>query len=128
MSEIHSTAILDVGRALPIGLDMNLEASRRTLRFPPHPLMVWLFCSQNTPAAPKRIVMKKRWTAALLLGVQLCAQPAYAWDAVGHQVIARIAWDNMTPRARSAAVALLSNAPADSDLRTLWPAVGTSEV
>jgi hypothetical protein len=68
--------------------------------------------------------MRKRWTAALLLGLMLAAQPAYAWDAVGHQAIAQIAWESMTPRARQAAVALLNQAPDDSDLLRLYPLEG----
>jgi hypothetical protein len=72
--------------------------------------------------------MKKRFPALLLLSAQLFAQPAHAWDAVGHQVIARIAWENMTPRTRTAAVALLSNAPTDSDLRLFYPSVGPNPI
>jgi hypothetical protein len=67
----------------------------------------------------------KKWIAAgtLALGL-LTAAPALAWDPIGHQVVARIAWENMTPRARAAAVALLTNAPADAGLRELYPATG----
>lgn len=56
---------------------------------------------------------------ALLL-VLLAPRPAQAWDAVGHRVIARIAWEQMTPRARAAAVALLSHAPDDSGILDLY--------
>src|SRR5687768_9794839 len=66
----------------------------------------------------------KKLSAIVLLSAQFLAQPAYAWDAVGHHVIARIAWENMTPRTRTAAVALLTNAPADSDLWLFYPPVG----
>lgn len=61
----------------------------------------------------------------MLLGAGVLAllTPATAsgWDATGHQVVARIAWDNMSPRARSAAVALLRSAPGDAGLAQLFP-------
>jgi hypothetical protein len=44
---------------------------------------------------------------------------ANAWDAVGHETIARIAWDRMTPAARAKAVALLRAAPPLSGIRDL---------
>ncbi|HEX2190350.1 MAG TPA: S1/P1 nuclease [Longimicrobiaceae bacterium] len=71
--------------------------------------------------------MKRRWIAATVLAGQLLAQPAYAWDEIGHEVIARIAWANLTPQARAAAAAILSHAPEDSGLRALRPAGGTLE-
>jgi hypothetical protein len=49
------------------------------------------------------------------------ARPARAWDEMGHKVVARIAWDRLTPRARERAVALLMAAPADAGLRQLLP-------
>lgn len=52
------------------------------------------------------------------------AQPARAWDEVGHKVVARIAWNHMTPLARERAVALLMNAPAGAGLRELLPEDG----
>lgn len=62
--------------------------------------------------------MKGRFTllfalAALVLG----ARPAYAWDDFGHKLVARIAWDNMTPQARSRAIAILQHAGMDTGLR-----------
>ena len=68
--------------------------------------------------------MKTRWIAAVVLAGQLIAQPAYAWDEIGHEVIARIAWASMSPEARAAAAALLSNAPEDSGLPALNPGSG----
>ena len=53
--------------------------------------------------------------------------PAYAWDELGHRVIARIAWDQMTPQARERATQLLLAAPAGAGLRELMPAGGTPE-
>jgi len=64
--------------------------------------------------------MRKRSLAVLLLCL-LSARPALAWDAFGHELIARIAWMYMTPQARAAAVALLRQAPDDSDLLSLVP-------
>jgi hypothetical protein len=71
--------------------------------------------------------MKRRWIAGLALAGQLFALPAHAWDAVGHQVIARIAWETMSPQARAAAAAILSNAPEGSGLLEMVPARGKAE-
>lgn len=57
--------------------------------------------------------------AAALVALGLGARPAYAWDELGHRVVARIAWDHLTPRAQAAAVRLLMNAPANSGLPAL---------
>jgi hypothetical protein len=60
----------------------------------------------------------KRWftllavLAAMLLGVR----PAYAWDDFGHRLVARIAWENMTPQARARAIAILRGAAEDTRL------------
>ena len=51
---------------------------------------------------------------------------AALWDATGHQVVARIAWDHMTPLTRSRVVALLRAAPAGADVCDLGPAGGAS--
>ena len=64
--------------------------------------------------------MKRAW---MFLGLAAClasaARPARAWDALGHEVIARIAWEHMQPETREKAVALLRSAPADADLANL---------
>jgi hypothetical protein len=67
--------------------------------------------------------MIRRLLAAVLAlgGALLTASPAHAWDEVGHKVVARIAWDHMTPRAREQAVALLMAAPEDAGIRALMP-------
>jgi hypothetical protein len=62
--------------------------------------------------------------ALALAGSLLSAAPAHAWDELGHKVVARIAWDNMTPRARQQAVALLMAAPDDAGIRALMPTDG----
>ncbi|HEX8906485.1 MAG TPA: S1/P1 nuclease, partial [Longimicrobiaceae bacterium] len=65
--------------------------------------------------------------AAALAAVAMMTRPAYAWDELGHRVVARIAWDQMTPQARAAAVRLLMNAPANTGLRELMPSAGSAE-
>ncbi len=52
-------------------------------------------------------------TAALVLG----ASPAYAWDDFGHRLVARIAWENMTPQARARAISILRSAAPETGLR-----------
>ena len=70
--------------------------------------------------------MIRRLLAAIfaLGGALLTATPVHAWDEVGHKVVARIAWDHMTPRAREQAVALLMAAPQDAGIRALMPGDG----
>lgn len=55
------------------------------------------------------------------LAVLLAAPvPLAAWDDVGHQVVAAIAWRHMKPETRSRVVALLRSAPADAGLASLY--------
>ncbi len=49
------------------------------------------------------------------------SSPALAWDYFGHQVVARIAWNELRPETREAAVALLMAAPDDAHLACLLP-------
>lgn len=65
--------------------------------------------------------MKKTCTLLLLTLTLLAARPALAWDALGHEVIALIAWEHMRPETRARAVELLKAAPADADLANLLP-------
>lgn len=58
--------------------------------------------------------------AALALAGLLAPARAFAWDDLGHRVVARIAWENMTLQARANAVALLRAAPEESGLPLLW--------
>jgi hypothetical protein len=61
--------------------------------------------------------MRKALLLVLALAAPLLApRPARAWDDIGHMVVARIAWENMTPQARSAAVAILRGAPAGTGI------------
>jgi hypothetical protein len=62
-----------------------------------------------------------RISLALVLTL-LVPHPAGAWNATGHQVVARIAWDAMTPAARRQVVALLEAGPGDACLVDLLPA------
>ncbi|HLM67564.1 MAG TPA: S1/P1 nuclease, partial [Longimicrobium sp.] len=57
-------------------------------------------------------------TAALLA---FGAPPAHAWDEFGHVVVARIAWENMTPQARGRAIQILRGAPPGSGLSQGFP-------
>ncbi|MDQ6786124.1 MAG: BON domain-containing protein [Acidobacteriota bacterium] len=43
-----------------------------------------------------------------------------AWDDTGHKLTAYIAWEQMTPQAREAAVKILLSAPEDSDLSVFY--------
>jgi len=62
--------------------------------------------------------MKRCFTLlAALLSLVLATRPAYAWDDFGHRVVARIAWENMTPQARTRAIAILRAAALDTRLR-----------
>jgi nuclease S1 len=75
----------------------------------------------------ERAMKLGRVGALAMLAVALATRPAYAWDELGHRVVARIAWDRMTPEARAAAVRLLMNAPENSGLRALMPSAGSDE-
>lgn len=55
------------------------------------------------------------WAVAALL--VFGAHPAYAWDHFGHQLVARIAWEQMTPEARARAIQILRGAALDTRLR-----------
>lgn len=66
--------------------------------------------------------MKKSLSFILLVAVSLLTpRAAHAWGAPGHEVVARIAWENMTPKARQKVVLLLSQAPTDACLLSLIP-------
>lgn len=64
--------------------------------------------------------MKRALLAAALAAGMLAPARAHAWDDLGHRVVARIAWESMTPRARQEAVALLRAAPEETGLPLLW--------
>jgi hypothetical protein len=54
---------------------------------------------------------------AMFAALALSARPAYAWDDFGHRLVARIAWENMTPHARARAIAILRGASHDTGLQ-----------
>lgn len=54
------------------------------------------------------------WSALTLL--VLGASPTHAWDDFGHRLVARIAWENMTPQARTRAIAILRGAAPETRL------------
>ena len=63
--------------------------------------------------------MKKSLLLCVLLFI--FALPSFAWDDSGHKLVAYIAWQQMSPEAREAAIKLLLNAPEDSQLPALYP-------
>ncbi|MDQ1706818.1 MAG: hypothetical protein QOJ88_29 [Pyrinomonadaceae bacterium] len=65
--------------------------------------------------------MKKLFLNLLLVVIVFSTQSALGWNSTGHILVARIAWDNMSPAARKNAVNLLMQAPADACLRDLFP-------
>lgn len=70
----------------------------------------------------KGTCMKRQLFSVLTLALFLVAtQSVVAWNGTGHQVVAGIAWDNMTSAARQNAIALLQAAPLDACLRDLFP-------
>lgn len=67
--------------------------------------------------------MKRYHVAALVLALALCLpQSVQAWDNTGHELVAAIAWDNMTPAARQKAFGILNAASNNICLRELFPA------
>ena len=66
--------------------------------------------------------MKKRVCAVCLMAFMLLLPGrALAWNAIGHEVVARIAWEKMKPETRDKLIALLMQAPPDADLASLLP-------
>ena len=59
--------------------------------------------------------------SALWIGLSGGLGPASAWNDTGHQVVALIAWDNLSPAARSKLVAAMRQAPPESQLPGLFP-------
>jgi hypothetical protein len=53
------------------------------------------------------------WIVAVLI---FAARPAYAWDDFGHRLVARIAWEQMTPQARARAIQIMQGAAPDTRL------------
>ena len=68
--------------------------------------------------------MRKRLVPPL--AVLLVVPALAAWNAPGHGSGAEIAWEQLTPRARARAVALLMRGPARAALQSLRPVEGTA--
>lgn len=62
--------------------------------------------------------------AALAAALPATPAVARAWDEVGHQAIALVAWQALSPAARARAAALLRAAPPATGLAALRPATG----
>ncbi len=66
--------------------------------------------------------MKRLGFPALVLVLVSCLPSSLlAWNGTGHELVAGIAWDNMSPDARNKAIALLKSAPSDACLLDLFP-------
>lgn len=64
-----------------------------------------------------------RLAAAVLLCVAAMPTQGFSWNFVGHETIARIAWENLTPQARTQMRALIRRHPAlNADLLSGMPA------
>ena len=56
--------------------------------------------------------MKRHGLPVLALVLLSCLpQSLLAWNSTGHELVAGIAWDNMSPDAQQKAIALLKSAP-----------------
>src|SRR5262245_49595856 len=55
-----------------------------------------------------------------LLSAGLLVQPAAAWNATGHQVVALVAWGELKPETRDKVVNLLKQAPPEAGLADLF--------
>jgi hypothetical protein len=66
--------------------------------------------------------MRLTFTCLLFIFMLSLPERASAWNATGHQLVARIAWNAMTPAVRQRVIALLEAAPSDACLRELLPA------
>lgn len=70
--------------------------------------------------------MKRCFATCLIATALLLPQTAFAWNATGHKVVARIAWEKMQPQTRRRVMALMSLAPPDANLTSMLPADGRS--
>jgi acid phosphatase len=66
--------------------------------------------------------MKRLGLPLLALVLVSCLpQSVLAWNGTGHELVAGIAWDNMSPATQQKAIAILKNAPSDACLLELFP-------
>ena len=71
----------------------------------------------------------RRLAAAAAIAVMIlpiAPRAALAWDDLGHMVITRIAWSQLTPRTRERLIAMLMQAPADAGIAELRPPAADS--
>ncbi len=70
--------------------------------------------------------MLKKFALSFVLALisTFCVMPALAWNDVGHQITAYVAWQRMTPAARAEAIRILRRAPEDSGLANLFTDYG----
>lgn len=62
---------------------------------------------------------RKLFLILTLISALLLPQSVLAWNATGHQLVARIAWEHMTPTTRQNVIMLLQKAPPDACLLDL---------
>jgi hypothetical protein len=67
--------------------------------------------------------MSQRLSPILIAGLLALFSPVrvFAWDAFGHQLVARIAWDHLTATTKTNVITLLEGAPKDGCLLNLFP-------
>jgi hypothetical protein len=70
---------------------------------------------------------RKALPLLVLIFAMLLPSSANAWNATGHQLVARIAWEQMTDNARRNVLAILTGAPHDACLLDLMPNTGSPE-
>lgn len=59
-------------------------------------------------------MVRVRWFGVIVAGWLLLVPSALAWGPLGHRVIARLAWQQLTPQARAAVTRLLETGDRDS--------------
>ena len=64
-------------------------------------------------------MIKRGFVVCLIASALLLPQTALAWNATGHEVVARIAWEKVEPQTRLAVMALMMRAPTDAYLANL---------
>jgi osmotically-inducible protein OsmY len=71
--------------------------------------------------------MSKIKNLFLLIACFALTNTAFAWDDAGHKLTGYIAWQQMTPQARAAAIKILRSAPEDSHLSVFYMQDSRSE-
>src|SRR6185369_9788516 len=70
---------------------------------------------------------RKALPVLILIFAMLSPHTVKAWNATGHQLVARIAWQQMNKNARRNVLAILRGAPSDACLLDLEPNTGSAE-